>query len=47
MGCRMRWTVFAAAVLLVVMSVQAWEPVGPLGTPVIRGAASASEPCTS
>jgi hypothetical protein len=46
MRCRMRWTVFAAAVLLVVMSVQAWEPVGPLGTPVIRGAASASDPRT-
>ncbi len=36
----------AAAVLLMVGSVQAWEPVGPVVTPVIRGAASTSDPRT-
>jgi photosystem II stability/assembly factor-like uncharacterized protein len=39
-------TELVAAVLLVAVAVHAWEPVGPSGAPVIRGAASASDPRT-
>jgi hypothetical protein len=42
----MRRVGVGVAVLLTAVSVQAWEPVGPLGTPVIRGAASVSDPKT-
>ncbi len=42
----MRRAAFAAVVLLVFSGLQAWEPVGPLKTPVLCGAASASDPKT-
>jgi photosystem II stability/assembly factor-like uncharacterized protein len=43
---RVKHVELVAAVLLLVSSVRAWEPVGPVGMPVMRGAASASDPGT-